>query len=213
MSDYIVLDNVSKEYKDKLIFRNISLNLKRGGCYAFTGYNGCGKSVLMKIICGFAAPTSGKVIIDGKILGEDIEFIEDAGVSINAPDFMNELTGFQNLKILASIQNKITDNDIRLTIQKLKLDEFIDKRVKTYSLGNKQRLRIAQAIMEQPQTLILDEPMNALDKSGIKVVRNIIRQKVEDGGTVIFTSHNTDDLEALNATVFEFDDYELHELK
>lgn len=211
MSEYIVLENISKEYKDKLIFRNISLSLKRGGCYAFTGYNGCGKSVLMKIICGFTAPTSGKVVIDGKVLGTDIEFIEDAGISINAPDFMNELTGFENLKILAGIQNKITEEDIRKTVHELRLDEFIDKKVKAYSLGNKQRLRIAQAIMEKPKTLILDEPMNALDKSGIKIVRNIMQRHVKNGGTIIFTSHNADDLDALDATIFEFDDYELHE--
>ncbi len=212
MSDYIVLENVSKEYKDKLVFRNVSLKLQRGGCYAFTGYNGCGKSVLMKIICGFAAPTSGKITIDGKVLGEDVEFIEDAGISINAPDFMNELTGFENLKILAGIQNKITEKDIKKTVHKLKLDEFIDKKVKVYSLGNKQRLRIAQAIMENPQILILDEPMNALDKSGIKIVREIMQQHLKKGGTIIFTSHNAEDLDALNATIFEFDDYELHQI-
>lgn len=188
MDEYIIkLSNISKCYSKKLILDNISLNLKKGLVYGFTGNNGSGKSLLFKIICGFSKPTKGTVEINLKKMGSEIDFIEDSGILIENPEFIPSLNGFENLKMLAEINNTINDIDIFNALKKLGLDPQSKLKVGKYSLGMKQRLRIAQAIMEKPSILILDEPMNGLDKDGVELIFELIKKEKEKGTTILLT--------------------------
>ena len=164
MNTIIEIRNATKRFKDKTVFENISLNFEKGKSYGFIGYNGCGKSVFFKTICGFSRLTEGEVICNGKVIGRDMDFIQDAGVVIETPEFINDYSGFKNLKLLAQVQNKIGDKEILETLEMVGLSNDKDKKVRKYSLGMKQKLRLAQAFMEKPKILILDEPMNGLDK-------------------------------------------------
>lgn len=206
MDEYIIkLSNISKCYSKKLILDNISLNLKKGLVYGFTGNNGSGKSLLFKIICGFSKPTKGTVEINLKKMGSEIDFIEDSGILIENPEFIPSLNGFENLKMLAEINNTINDIDIFNALKKLGLDPQSKLKVGKYSLGMKQRLRIAQAIMEKPSILILDEPMNGLDKDGVELIFELIKKEKEKGTTILLTSHIKDDINILCDEIFNLD--------
>lgn len=174
MEKLIVLNNVSKKIKNRTILDQINLEIVRGRSYGFIGYNGSGKSILFKMICGLSLPTTGSISFNGKTIGKDIDFIENAGVLIESPEFLLSYSGFVNLKSLAQIKNTITDDDIITILKKMNLYDARNKKVRTYSQGMTQRLRIAQAIMEKPEILILDEPMNSLDKDGVKLVREML---------------------------------------
>ena len=205
MNTIIEIRNATKRFKDKTVFENISLNFEKGKSYGFIGYNGCGKSVFFKTICGFSRLTEGEVICNGKVIGRDMDFIQDAGVVIETPEFINDYSGFKNLKLLAQVQNKIGDKEILETLGMVGLSNDKDKKVTKYSLGMKQKLRLAQAFMEKPKILILDEPMNGLDKKSVLVVRRILNRFVNNGGTVLMTSHNAEDIQTCCEYIYEFD--------
>ncbi|MBD5384067.1 MAG: ABC transporter ATP-binding protein [Ruminococcaceae bacterium] len=191
----IELKKVSKEFKSKKIFEDLSLTIESGKCIGIIGENGCGKSVLLKLICGFSKPDSGEIIIDGERLGDRRDFIPNAGVIINSPNFIGHYTGYENLLLLASIRKKIGKKEIGCVLNRVGLSSAEKTKVKNYSLGMKQRLRIAQAVMEEPDYLILDEPMNALDNDGIAMVNDIINEFHANGKTILMTSHNPLDIE------------------
>lgn len=201
-----MMKNISKSYKNVSVINNLSISFKKGKGYGVMGYNGSGKSVLLKLIAGFAFPDKGEIIIDGKILKKDIDFIQNAGVVINAPEFISSMSGFNNLKYLAEIKNIISTDDINNILYKLNLYEARLKKVSTYSQGMKQRLRLAQALMESPEILLLDEPMNALDKEGTKLVKNILKEHIKKGNTLIFTSHSKDDFVELADETYEIEE-------
>ncbi len=205
MNTIIEIRNATKRFKDKTVFENISLNFEKGKSYGFIGYNGCGKSVFFKTICGFSRLTEGEVICNGKVIGKDMDFIQDAGVVIETPEFINDYSGFKNLKLLAQVQNKIGDKEILETLEMVGLSNDKDKKVRKYSLGMKQKLRLAQAFMEKPKILILDEPMNGLDKKSVLVVRSILNRFVNNGDTLLMTSHNAEDIQTCCEYIYEFD--------
>lgn len=191
----IEIKKVKKEFKTKRIFENLDLTIENGKCVGIIGENGCGKSVLLKLICGFSKPDSGEITIDGVRLGDKRDFIPNAGVIINAPNFIGHYTGYENLMLLAAIRKKIGKKEIGDVLNRVGLSNAGRIKVKNYSLGMKQRLRIAQAIMEEPEYLILDEPMNALDNDGITIVDDIINEFHSNGKTILMTSHNPLDIE------------------
>ncbi|MDR1568315.1 MAG: ABC transporter ATP-binding protein [Streptococcaceae bacterium] len=194
--------------KNQEIFKDISLTFEKGKAVGLVGLNGSGKSMLLKAICGFITIDSGEITIDDEKVAVG-NYLKDAGIIIEHADFLYNYTGLQNLQFLAEIQNKISDLDILSTLKKVGLEEAKDKKVKNYSLGMKQRLRIAQAIMEDPQILILDEPFNGLDKKGVEEVRKILLELKKQDKTILMTSHNSADIEILCDEVYELERGEL----
>lgn len=205
MDTLIQVKNVSKSYKKQTIIKDVSFDIEKGKSYGIKGYNGSGKSVLLKLIAGYTFPDSGEIVIDGKILKKDIDFIQNAGVVINAPEFIGGMSALKNLRYLAEIKHQIGDKEILEILEKFQLSAAKNKRVSTFSQGMKQRLRLAQALMESPDILLLDEPMNALDKEGVKLVKSILKGHVAQGKTLIFTSHNNEDFSDLADICFEID--------
>lgn len=205
MSDIITVENATKSFKEKVVFNNINLQMKSGNSYGFIGYNGCGKSVFLKAICGFSRLSSGKIFLNDKEIGKDIDFIENAGVIIETPAFIDHLSGFENLVLIAQIQKLVDKPQIEDTLKMLGLYEDRNKAVKKYSLGMKQKLRIAQAIMETPKILILDEPTNGLDKNSVLLLRDYLVNFAKNGGLLILTSHNKEDVEICCENIYEFD--------
>lgn len=203
MSDSIVeINNLNKTIKNKVILNNINLKLKKGNIYGIIGRNGSGKSMLFKAMCGLIKPTSGEIFIFTKPIHKG-ELPEDTGAIIENPGFIGQCSAFKNLKMLASINSKIGDDDIRKIISLVGLDPNDAQPVKKFSLGMKQRLGIAQAIMEKPKFLILDEPMNALDEEGVELVRSILLKLKENGVTILMASHNKEDIEVLCDYVYK----------
>ncbi|WHY86519.1 ATP-binding cassette domain-containing protein [Neobacillus novalis] len=201
----IEVKEVSKESRNSKVLDHITLQLKKGKTYGFVGYNGSGKTMLFKAICGLTRITSGTIKVNGKFIGKDVDFIENTGVIIESPEFMNGLTGPENLKLLAEIQNKINEKEILHYFQMVGLGGHEKKKVSKYSLGMKQRLRIAQAIMEDPEILILDEPFNGLDKRGVEEIHKLLLEYKISGKTILLTSHHEGDIELLCDEVFELD--------
>lgn len=198
----IRLEHVAKAYKNTVIFRDLSLEIPTGASVAVTGYNGSGKSVLLKLITGFSRPDSGTITVDGNVIGKDIDFIQNAGVFINAPQFMNSATGYENLMMLVEINRKIGKEQILQILDRVKLTEAKDKKVRTYSQGMIQRLRIAQAVMEKPDILIMDEPLNALDRDGIDIAHSIFQEYIDDPSkTLLFASHNAEEIKTFATSV------------
>jgi len=203
------IENGTKKFKNELIFQNVSMEFEKGNSYGFVGPNGCGKSVFFKTLCGYSLLTEGQVIYRGKIIGKEQDFIDDAGIVIEEPEFINSLSGLENLKILAEIQKKISEAEIIEVLKQFDLYEDRNKKVGKYSVGMKQKLRLAQAVMEKPQVLILDEPMNGLDKKSVKKVKDILKAFVENGGTLLMTSHIEQQVEACCKIVYEIDGGEI----
>lgn len=195
-SNIVEIKNLNKIIKNKVILNNINLNLEEGKIYGIIGKNGCGKTMLFKTICGLVRPTEGEVNVLGKKIHNG-ELPKDTGVIIETPGFLANYSAFDNLKILASINNIISNETIKNCIALLGLDPEDKKTVKNFSLGMKQRLGIAQAIMEKPRFLILDEPMNALDKEGVQLVRNVLLKLKEEKITILIASHNDEDIKVL----------------
>ncbi|CAM2918643.1 ATP-binding cassette domain-containing protein [Hathewaya histolytica] len=202
----IKLENISKKFKDRILFKSINLEIKEGETVGFVGGNGSGKSVLFSIIAGTITPDEGSVIVNNKIIGRDVDFPENTGVFINSPGFVDIYTGFQNLYYLSMIQNKIDKDKIRKTMRDLNLNPDDKTRVKKYSLGMRQKLGIAQAIMEDQTILILDEPFNALDFKTHSDIINIINKCQEEGKTILITSHNHHDIETLCDKIYFIED-------
>lgn len=204
--EYIAeIKNVSKKFGDETVVREVSLSLEAGKIYGIAGRNGSGKTVLFKMIIGFLKPTAGKIFVGGKEIGKDTDFAENTGIIIENPGFLKGYTGFKNLAYLAGIRNVIGKEEIRESMVKVGLDPDSRKKVGKYSLGMKQRLGIAQAIMENPEILILDEPMNSLDNQGVDEVRGILTGLRDEGKTIILASHNKEDIEILCDEVYEMD--------
>ncbi|OAB36710.1 multidrug ABC transporter ATP-binding protein [Paenibacillus macquariensis subsp. defensor] len=193
----IQLVNVSKIISKQPVLNDISLDLSKGQIYAFFGANGSGKSMLFRAICGLIIPTSGEVIVQGKTLHKDCSFPMSIGVIIESPGFWEPYTGIENLKMLASIKNQINEQDIKNAITRVGLNPNDPRPFRKYSLGMKQRLSIAQAIMERPDIIILDEPTNGLDEDGVDLVRALILEEKSRGATILIASHNKEDLELL----------------
>lgn len=201
----IEVKNISKVYKKEKVLDDVSFCVNAGEIFGIVGRNGSGKSVLMKIICGLAAPTSGHIVIDEKIIGKNIDFPENLGAIIEQPAFMQFASGFKNLKFLADINKKIDKAEIRSTMEMVGLNPDSKKWVMNYSLGMKQRLSIAQAIMENPELIILDEPMNGLDKEMVNWLRGYLKEESDKGHTIIISSHIQEDIDILCDHVIELD--------
>lgn len=197
MSTIIELDRVSKAFARRTILNDATLTIDAGHSVGIVGSNGSGKSVLFQIICGFLTPDSGTVRVRGNVLGGSRDFPENMGVLINSPGFISLDTGLQNLRYLAGIRGVIGDREIRSAMKKVGLDPDDRTRVEHYSLGMKQKLGLAQAIMEGQDILILDEPFNALDYKTYNDVKEIIRTLQAEGKTILMTSHNYGDIETL----------------
>lgn len=205
----ICVNNISKTLKRKRIISDFSCEMTSGRIYGFQGANGSGKTVLFKMLLGFLKPDNGTIEIDDKLLYKDIEFPNDTGFIIEYPGFIKYYTGKENLKLLASVQNSINDEDIDLAMNQVELDPNSKMKVKNYSLGMKQRLGIAQAFMENPSLIILDEPTNALDKNGIKLLINLIQKWKMDGKCVLLTSHNESFLTEVCTDLFIFEENQI----
>lgn len=189
----IELQNINKRFGDNVIFENLSLRIENGKKYIIIGDNGVGKSLLLKIMVGYSKVQSGKVIIDGEVLGEKFDFMPDCGVSIDAPQFIDNLSGLDNLLEIAKILKIADKNHIIELAKVLNLHNDLHKKYKTYSLGMRQKMRIIQAMMESPRILILDEPFDALDDMSKTAVKNLIDQYLvnDENRIVIFTSHDS----------------------
>lgn len=202
----IQVKNYSKSIGGELILDNINLNLKGGNIYGIVGRNGSGKSVLLKSICGFAKIVDGEIKIGDKCIGKDIEFSDDIGAILDGAGFLNGITGFKNLKILAQIRGKIDDKKIKEIMIMMGLDPDSKKKYKAYSLGMKQKLALCQAFMEDCKILVLDEVFNGLDAESVKLVRSLLFKYKEDGKLIIVTSHIKDDIDILCDEVYEIAD-------
>lgn len=198
-------DNVSLILNKRQILSHISLELHNGKIYGLVGNNGCGKTMLMKCICGFVHPTEGKIEADGKVIGKDVDYLSDAGIILETPGFIGYYSGLQNLKVLAGINHKIGQEQIRDAMRRVGLDPDLKLAVKKYSLGMRQRLGLAQAIMENPSVLILDEPMNGLDRKGVEEMRRLLLSLKALDKLIIIASHNAEDIEVLCDRVYEMD--------
>jgi ABC-2 type transport system ATP-binding protein len=207
----IKIENVSKIIKKTQVLENINLELHSGKVYGLKGKNGSGKTMLMRAVCGLIIPTSGTITIDGEVLGKDISFPRSAGVLIENPSFIGNYTGFKNLKVLASIQNRIGDVEIKKAIEQVGLNPDDKRTFKKYSLGMKQKLGIAAAFMENPDIIILDEPINALDEAGAKQVREILKEQKERGAVCIIACHDSEELEFLSDEIIEICDGKIKE--
>jgi len=201
----IRIDHVSKSFGTHRVLEDVSLTCEAGKIYGIIGYNGSGKSVLFKCICGLYHADEGEIHIRGKLLGKDMDMIIDAGVIIEEPAFLKQYSGMRNLELLWLLNHKKDTKKLQDVMELVGLDPFNKKAVGKYSLGMKQRLAIAQAIMEDQDILILDEPMNGLDKDGVAQMRELFLQFKEQGKTLLFASHNRDDIEMLCDEVYEMD--------
>lgn len=209
MGTVVRLEDYCKSFKSAEVLKNINLTLESGKVIGLKGKNGSGKTMLMRAISGLILPTSGKVYINDKELGRQISFPPSIGILIENPSFISNYTGFKNLKILASIQNRISDDEIRDAIRKVGLDPD-DKRIfKKYSLGMKQRLGIAAAIMERPDIVILDEPINALDEAGAGLIKGLLDELKANGSLIIIACHDTEELNYLSDEIYEIYDGEI----
>lgn len=203
MEQEIYLHDISKRFKNEEIFSPCCLRFHEGHIYGVIGRNGTGKTVLLKMICGLYRPDTGYIEVLGQRLGKNDQFARNMGVMIENPGFLNSYTGYQNLKYLAQIQHKIGDAEIQSAMEQVGLDWRSRKKVGKYSLGMKQRLGIAQAIMEDPKILLLDEPMNALDEAGVEDMRRLLLEKKREGKIIILASHIKEDISVLCDEVYE----------
>lgn len=205
MSCLIQVDNISKKYGDVYVLKNISLNFQSGRIYGLTGRNGSGKTILMKCICGLVSVTDGRILFNNRDISGGIPDGIDIGAIIEQPGFLPNLSGYQNLKILSEIRGTACKDDIRKAINLVGLNPDDRKKVGKYSLGMKQRLGIAQAIMENQQILMLDEPMNGLDNSAVEKIREILTELKKSDKIIVISSHYKEDTELLCDEVIELD--------
>lgn len=208
----IRVENLTKSFGTEEILKEINCEIHVGEIHAIIGNNGSGKSVFFKCLCGFIKPTRGIITINGKIIGQDIDFPESIGVIIERPGFLQSISGYKNLMMLAEIRNCIGSRQVKDAIIKVGLDPSSKKAVAKYSLGMKQRLGIAQAIMEDPDLLILDEPFNGLDKKGVEEIRLLLKELRNRGKTILLTSHNSEDIKLLSDHIWEMDAGQLRKL-
>ena len=206
MGDIVIrVEGVYKRFGTDTVLKDVSRSFERGRIHGIVGNNGSGKTVLMKCICGFLIPDGGSITVNGERVGVDVDFPRDMGLIIETPGFLPNVTGLKNLEILASLNKKIGLREMAAAIRRVGLDPLMKKPVGKYSLGMRQRLGIAQAIMEDPTLLILDEPLNGLDKHGVREMRQLIKGLKEQGKTILLASHNQGDIDELCDTVCEMD--------
>ena len=209
----IEVKNVSLTLQKNEILKDISVHFERGKIHGLIGRNGSGKTMLMKCICGFVKPTAGEITVDGKRIGKDCDFPKNAGIIIETPGFIPYYSGYKNLKLLADLRGKISRDDIRKTMEKVGLNPDLKRHVRKYSLGMRQRLGLAQAIMENPDLLVLDEPMNGLDKEGVADMRKYLLDLKSQGKTILIASHSAEDIGILCDTVCEMDKGRLEKVR
>ena len=205
METCIEVQNVVKRFRDQVVLKNVSISFEKGKIHGIVGRNGSGKTVLFKCICGLMHPEEGVILVNGKRVGRDVDMPEDIGAIIEAPGFLPNYSGYKNLRFLANIRRKIGKEEIWNVLKTVGLDPESRKHVGKYSLGMRQRLGIAQAIMEDPEILILDEPMNGLDNAGVQDIRALLLELKAQGKTILLASHNHEDIAALCDTVHEMD--------
>lgn len=198
----IQLEHVSKTLKGTKIIDDVSLHLTSGKVYGLKGYNGSGKTMLMRVVAGLLKPTSGEVRLDGKVLGRDLDFPPSVGLFLENPAFLPNYTGLENLMLIASLKGVANEEKVREAIARVGLDPDDTRKYRKYSLGMKQRLGIACAIFETPDILLLDEPTNALDRDGVQLVSDIIRSERERGALIVMASHEQERLESLADVIF-----------
>lgn len=201
--------NVSKKFGKKTVLKELNFVIPTGNVIGLQGINGSGKTMIMRLIAGLIYPTTGDVLIDKKRLGKDISFPESLGLMLENPAFLDSYSGFENLKLLASLNKKITDKEIFEVLTLVGLSDNADKKYKKYSLGMKQRLGIAAAIMEKPDIILLDEPTNSLDEDGIRMVREIVFKEKERGATVVLSCHDATILKQLSDSVLYIENGEI----
>ena len=198
----IKVENISKTIRGVKVLDDICLEFNSGEITGLKGINGSGKTMLMRTICGLIRPTTGKVIIDGKELKKDMDFPESIGILIDSPTFLENYSAFDNLKYLASIKNKVSDEEIKELLDEVNLTEAMYKKFKFYSLGMKQRLGIAGAVLGHPDVILIDEPTNALDAKGIEIVKRILKREKERGALIILTCHDYSILKELSDKIY-----------
>ena len=201
----IKIEHLTKKFGDAVVLDDISMELVPGKIYGLVGRNGSGKTMLMKHILGFVHPTSGKILVDGKEIGKDIDMPQNVGAIIENPGFLPEYSGFKNLKFLAMIRGKIGNEEIKEAIRLVGLDPESKKHVGKYSLGMRQRLGLAQALMENPDILLLDEPLSGLDNDGVQEMHELLMKQKEQGRLLVIASHSKEDIAVLCDEVFRFD--------
>ncbi|MBQ3545001.1 MAG: ATP-binding cassette domain-containing protein, partial [Lachnospiraceae bacterium] len=198
----IQVKNVGLKIKKDVILKGINVNFEKGKIHGIVGRNGCGKTMLMKCICGFVKPTDGEVFVEGKKIGKDVDFPQNVGIIIETPGFVPYYSGYRNLKILAGLRKKIGKEEIMDILKQVGLEGAENKLVRKYSLGMRQRLGLAQAMMEKPDIFILDEPMNGLDNEGVEEMRVILKGLKEEGKTILLVSHNSEDISILSDEIY-----------
>ena len=202
---YLEARQLTKVLKGNTVLDDVSFTLETSRIYGFVGRNGAGKTMLFRAVSGLIHPTFGKVMVNGKHLGRDISFPESIGLVIENIGLLPEFTGLKNLRMLAKIKNTITEEQIRAAIARVGLDPDDKRPVRKYSLGMKQRIILAQALMESPELLVLDEPTNALDQDGVELIRAILLEEKARGATILIASHSREDIELLCDTIFRMD--------
>ncbi len=201
--EIITVKGLSLRIGKTQILTDVNVGFEKGKIHGLIGRNGSGKTMLMKCICGFIKPTDGEIIVDGKRVGKEMDFPDNMGIIIETPGFIPYYSGYKNLKILAGLRNKIGKNEIKKSMEMVGLDPELKRHVRKYSLGMRQRLGLAQAIMENPEILILDEPFNGLDKDGVEDMRHYLLDLKKKGKTIIIASHSSEDITVLCDTVSE----------
>ncbi len=199
----IEIENLSKTIKGTLILDNINVSFTEGTIYGLRGKNGCGKTMLMRCICGLIIPSAGRVIVDDRQLHRDIMIPPSIGALIENPSFVSQYTGYKNLKILADLTGNISDEEIIKALERVGLDPLDKRTYKKYSLGMKQKLGIANAIMGEPDIIVLDEPINALDEDSVKMIKEELLKLSKCGKLIIIACHDKEELEYLCDTIFE----------
>jgi ABC-2 type transport system ATP-binding protein len=209
----ITIKNLTKKFKESTVLDNISIEFEAGKVHGLIGRNGSGKTMLMKCICGIVPPTTGEIIVNEKRIGKDVDIPTNVGVIIETPGFIPNYSAYNNLKFLAVLNDKIGKDEIRNAIKSVGLNPDDKKHVGKFSLGMRQRLGLAQAIMENPDLLILDEPMNGLDKDGVADMRQYLLDLKAQGKTILIASHSAEDIDVLCDTVYEMDKGKLQKVR
>lgn len=207
----VEVKDVDLKIKKDTILQGVNISLEKEKIYGIVGRNGSGKTMLMKCICGFVRPTKGEIYVDGKRIGKDVDFPQNVGIIIETPGFIPYYSGYRNLKILAGLRKKIGKEEIMETLDLVGLKGAENKLVRKYSLGMRQRLGLAQAMMEKPDIYILDEPMNGLDNEGVEEMRSILLNLRKEGKTILLVSHNSEDINVLCDKIFEMEHGKLRE--
>lgn len=207
----IEIRDISKKFGEHVVMNHITVRFQEGSIYGIVGRNGSGKTVLLECICGLIHQDEGTIIVNGKEIGKKVDMADNIGVIIETPGFLPNYSGFRNLQFLMGVNKKVNSSMISAAMKMVGLNPHEKKKVGKYSLGMKQRLGIAQAIMENPDILILDEPLNGLDSAGVDEIRKILLDMKKQGKTILLASHNNEDIQVLCDKVYKMEDGKLVE--